>query len=211
MNRLLDIVAQVISVVFYPLFVPTYGVALYCYATHTLVNPLPPIWMGIAIIGTLLFTCILPLSAIAVMMRRGDISDFQIDNSKERTMPYIYSAFGFGCWSYLMIHILEAPEYIGFICVGATVAIALVAIINHWWKISAHLTGFGGLFGGVMVFCIGINAIPTWGTLGLWIGISLSIVYARLRLHAHTPEQVAAGWLVGVSCTTIPYCIHALV
>jgi membrane-associated phospholipid phosphatase len=133
----------------------------------------------------------------------------QIENARERTMPFLYTIVGFGFWCYLMINVLQAPLFMGFITIGATVAIGLVALINRSWKISAHLTGFGGLFGGLMTYCLALGAIPTWGTFVLLLTISLILMYARLRLNAHTPAQVCAGWLLGLACTFLPYCIYA--
>lgn len=209
MNRILDIVANTLSVLFYPLFVPTYGVTLFCYAYSLHADTLPWVWSLIAIVGTLLFTCILPITSIWILKRHGLVTSMQIENARERTMPFLYTIVGFGFWCYLMISVLQSPLFMGFITIGATVAIGLVAVINRFWKISAHLTGFGGLFGGLMTYCLALGAIPTWGTLVLWLGLALSIMYARLRLNAHTPAQVCAGWLLGLSCTFLPYCIYA--
>ena len=211
MTRILDILAQIISVIFYPLFVPTYGIALFCSAYSMHVQPIAWVWAVIAIIGTLLLTCILPLSAIGIMMLKGKVKDMQIENSKERTIPYLYTKIVFGFWSYLMIAILHAPLYIGWVCIGATIAIALIAIINHFWKISAHLTGIGGLIGGLISYSLGIGAIPTWSMLCIWLAGSLVVMFARLRLNAHTGAQVSAGWLLGIISTAIPYCIASYV
>lgn len=207
MSRILDIVAQALSILLYPLFIPTYGVALFCYAFSMHVLPLPWIWSLIAVIGTFFFTCLLPITAIMILIRRGKVHDLQIAEASQRTMPYLYTAISFGFWCYLMISVLHVPLYLACICVGATVAIGLIALINRYWKISAHLTGIGGLFGGIMAYCLGIGAIPTYGTLVLWFGISLVLMYARVRLDAHTPAQVCAGWLMGITCTFIPYCM----
>ena len=206
---MIDIVAKALSVLLYPLFMPTYGVALFCYAYSIHVMPLVGVWTLIAILGTFILTCLLPITAIWIMMKRGEVSNLQIENPRERTMPFIYTIFGFGCWCYLLISVLHAPLVLGFIAVGATVAIIIVALINLRWKISAHLTGFGGLLGGLMSYCLSLGAIPTWGTLTLWLGISLILMYVRLHLNAHTPAQVCAGWLLGISCTFLPYCIYS--
>lgn len=208
MRRLIDIVAKALSIILYPLFVPTYGIALFCRAYHTQVNPLSPVWSIIAMVGTFLLTCLIPLSAIWIRIKRGVIEDIQIENPAQRTVPYLYAALGFGFWAYLMIAILHAPLYIGFIALGAMAAIGLITLINRWWKISAHLTGMGGLIGGLFAYCLGIGALPTVGTLCLWFGLSLILMYARLYLKAHTPSQVAAGWLLGMICTFLPYCIY---
>lgn len=195
----------------YPLFVPTYGVALFCYAYSVHVLPLAWVWVLIAILGTFIMTCALPLTAILVMMKHGSVTDLQIENASERTMPFIYTILGFIFWCYLLIAVLHAPLYISFVAVGATTSIALVAIINHRWKISAHLTGLGGLIGGLLSYCLGIGAFPTWGTFVLWFGLSLALMYARLHLNAHTPAQVCVGWLLGLLCTFIPYCVYSYV
>jgi membrane-associated phospholipid phosphatase len=211
MNRIADIVSKVLSVLFYPLFIPTYGVALFCYAFSAAVAPLSVVWIAIAIAGTLLLTCLLPISAIWIMVRKGDVKDMQIENPKERTMPYLYAALGFAFWSYLMIAILHAPIYIQFIACGATAAIGLITIINRWWKISAHLTGIGGLLGGMICYYLGLGILPGWGILCFGVCLTLMLMYARLYLNAHTPLQVIAGWLMGMSCTCLPYCIYCYV
>lgn len=211
MRRIPDIIAKALSVILYPLFIPTYGMGLFCYAHGIHIAPLNDIWIAVAVLGTLVFTCVLPISAIAIMMKRGLVKDLQIADPKERTMPYIYSALGFAFWSYFLVSILHAPSFLSFSAIGGTAAIAIVAWINRRWKISAHLTGFGGLAGGVFAYCVGIGAIPTWGTIALWAGLSLLLMWARLRLDAHTPAQVTAGWLLGLTCTCIPYCIYSYV
>lgn len=208
MRQFLDIVAKTLSVILYPLFVPTYGIALFClaHAIHT-GTPLPWIWTVIAVVGTFLLSCVLPITAIWILMRRGTVSDMQIENASERTMPYIYTIMGFGFWAYLMIAVLESPLYLSCIAVGAVFAICLVALINKYWKISAHLTGFGGLVGGIFCYCLGIGGIPTWTMLLVLFTLSWVLMWARLHLNAHTPAQVCTGWLLGISCTFIPYCI----
>ena len=200
MRRFLDITAKALSILLYPLFLPTYGVALFCYAYSLQVNPLPIVWIIVALCGTLLLTCLLPMSAILIMIRKGKVQDIQIANPVERTFPYLYAALGFGFWSYLFMKILHAPVYICTTTVGATIAIAIVALINRRWKISAHLTAMGGLFGGLLTYCLGIGAIPTWVTIIVWLAITLSLMFSRLWLKAHTPAQVAAGWLLGITC-----------
>lgn len=209
MNRFAEIAAKTLSVVLYPLFVPTYGVVLFCCSYPVHVAPLPWVWILIACIGTVLFTCVLPITAIMLLMRQGKVTDLQIENAGERTVPYLYAAMGFGFWTYLMMAILHVPLFIGLVCIGATVAIGIVALVNRHWKISAHLTAFGGMTGGILSYSLGIGAIPVWSTLCLWFGAALLLMWARLRLQAHTPEQVSAGWMLGMACTFLPYCLYS--
>ena len=203
-----NIVAKVLSVLLYPLFIPTYGMIWFCYAfSHQI--PLPLVWSLIAVIGTGILTCVLPITAIGILIRRGVVTDLQIEDAGERTMPYIYTALGFGFWAYLMIAVLHAPSCIGLVSIGAAVAIGLIAVINRWWKISAHLTGLGGLSGGIMSYCLGLGEMPSWGLMSVLFTLSLALMYARVHLEAHTPAQVSAGWLLGITCTFLPYCIYS--
>ena len=207
MNRISTIIANAMSVVLYPLLIPTYGVALLCYALAR-TAPLPWIWTAVAVTGTFILTCVLPVTSILILIRRGEVKDLYIDNPKERTMPYIYTLCGFGFWCYLLIDVLHAPTSIGWVAVGATVAIGLVAFINRWWKISAHLAGLGGLLGGLMSYCLESGLMPSRTTLCTWLCVCLALMYARVHLKAHTPAQVTAGWLLGLVCTFVPYCIY---
>lgn len=210
MNQVIDIIAKTMSVIFYPLFIPTYGIVLFCYAYAHAV-PVPAIWTIIAITGTLVLTCVLPITAIWLLMRSGHVKDLNIDDPRERTMPYIYSALGFAFWAYLMTSILHAPLSIACVSIGATIAIVLVALINRWWKISAHLTGIGGLLGGLLCYYLGIGEFPSWALITPWLVLSLLLMYARLHLNAHTPAQVSVGWLLGIACTFLPYAIYSYV
>lgn len=211
MKPLADILAKGLSILLYPLFIPTYGMALCCYADGLREVPVHPVYWAVAIGGTFVLTCVLPLTAILIMMRRGEIKDLYIEAAQERTMPYLYALLGFAFWCYLLIGILHMPLYINVICIGATVAIGLVLLINRWWKISAHLTALGGLTGGIMSYCLGTGLIPTWGTFCLWFVLAILLMYARLWLRAHTPTQVVAGWLLGLVFTFVPYLIVSYV
>ena len=206
MRMVANILAHILSLVFYPLFIPTYGIALFCYAFQC-----PIIWTVVAVLGTVLLTCVLPMTAIGIMIHQGKVKDIQISNAAERTMPYLYSTIGFAFWSYLIGGVLQAPLFLTLVSIGATVALGIVTLINRWWKISAHLTGIGGLVGGMMSFYAAADATPSELTIVVWMLFSLVLMFARLRLNAHTSAQVAVGWLLGMVCTCLPYCIIAYV
>ncbi len=208
MKQLLTILSKGVSILLYPLFIPTYGMAFFCAAFSVLFLPLPAVYWWVSIVGTLLLTCIIPLTAILLLIRRGSVSDLYIVQSAQRTTPYIYTVCCFAFWCYFLFSTLKVPTYLLLTAVGATVALILVTIINRWWKISAHLSSLGGLIGGVMSFCLCTGIMPSiWLVVCVFV-VALLLMYARLYLDAHTSLQVVCGLLLGLLMTFLPNLIY---
>lgn len=206
MQKILDILAEIWSIVCYPLFMPFYGMILFCSILFQTLF-LPFRYYALCLSGTFFFTILIPLCTILILMWKGKVSDIHITDGKQRTIPYLYSIVGFGCWAYFMNGIMHAPIYIVWTAIGGTLALGIVFVINYWWKISAHLTGIGGLTGGILSYCYACGQLPSM-LLSILVIVALTLMYARLRLNAHTPEQVCCGYLLGLICTFLPNYIH---
>lgn len=203
MHTILNILSKTLSIVCYPLFIPSYGMALYMWAMLHRTPTLPSIYVWLNIIGTLVLTALIPIVLIIILWRQGRVSSLHITNSKERTIPYLYSTACFGFWCYFVSNTTHLPKVWLFIALGATVALLAVTFINRWWKISAHLTSMGGLLGGLISMGLYYNIVPTSLVIAV-LTLSLLLMYARLYLDAHTPMQVVCGYLLGILCTFIP-------
>ena len=164
---------------------------------------LPNAYIWVAIVGTLVITALIPIVLLLILWKRGNISSLHIDNAKERTTPYVYSLICYGFWCYFVGVTLHMPLVWLVVAIGSTCALLAVTIINHWWKISAHLTGMGGLLGGICSLALYYSALPTTLII-ITLTISLLLMYARLYMNAHTPAQVVAGYLLGILFTFIP-------
>ena len=209
MKHLLDILSRALSVVFYPLFVPTYGILLFCIGLKMQTGILPAIYWWVAIGGTFIFTCFIPLTLILYMLRKRQIRSLDMTDPKERKMPYLYTLGGYVFWAYFVIAVLEGPSWMIATSIGATVVLAIVALINGFWKISAHSAGIGGLTGGVCAYSLYYSVMPTALILTMF-GISLLLMYARLYANAHSSHQVVAGYLLGIIGTFIPAFLTSL-
>ena len=203
MHRLLHILAQACSVLLHPLLMPTYGMALYFGAVQRLRPEFSVPYSIVSVVGTSMFTLLIPAGCIIFLWKTKRIDSLHIDNPKQRTSPYIYTIMAYVFWAYFVHQVLHLPILILLIAIGATLALVAVTVINHWWKISAHLTGVGGLLGGICSFALIYGYLPI--TLIIITLISaLILMYARLYLQAHTPLQVVCGLLLGLLCTFIP-------
>jgi membrane-associated phospholipid phosphatase len=71
------------------------------------------------------------------------------------------------------------------------------------WKISAHLSGIGGLTGGVFAFCYVMAVNPVWLMILMLVMSALTAI-SRIELKAHTPAQTLAGFTVGFLMVFLP-------
>lgn len=211
MEKTLHILAQGLSIILYPLWIPTYGMSLLSYMCIRHGSLLPISFWVLVISGTLLFTAILPMGQILYMKRRGIISDLYIEKREERRIPYMVTAVCYATWCYFLWRTMHLPAEIVWIAIGATTSLILVMLINRRWKISAHLSGYGGLAGGIASYCILFGRMPSVALVIVILTVALLLMYARLYLRAHTSTQVVAGFLLALICTTIPNIILAYV
>lgn len=185
------------------MLMPLYGMLLFAAATKKLLPHLPSAYIGVCIGGTTILTLIIPILLLLFMWKKGYIDSLHIHEAKQRTTPYIYTLICYGFWAYFLRATLQLPLFLLLVVVGAMGALLAVTIINHWWKISAHLTGMGGLLGGICSFSLYYSVLPT-SLIIIFLTLSLLLMYARLYLNAHTPMQVICGFILGLLSTFIP-------
>lgn len=185
------------------MLMPLYGMLLFCIAIRQLSPEMPILYLLICIVGTAILTLVIPIILLLFIRWRGYIDSLQIEKPKQRTMPYIYTLICYCFWAYFVHGVVKLPMFILLVVLGVILALLAVTIINHWWKISAHLTGIGGLIGGVCSFAMNYSILPVGLVITLLL-ISLLLMYARLYLNAHTPMQVICGFLLGLLATFIP-------
>lgn len=206
MQKLLNILAYGWSVLLHPMLMPLYGMLLYCQTMQNLSPQLPAAYMLVCLIGTTVLTIVIPFTLLLYLKHKGHIDSLNINNPKQRTTPYIYTLICYGFWAYFLYAIMHLPILLLIIAIGTIVALGAVSIINRWWKISAHLTGIGGLLGGICSFAVYYSTLPRVLICGILV-IALLLMYARLYLNAHTPMQVVCGFLLGLTTTFLPILI----
>ena len=185
---------NIISLVFQPLLMPTYAMILLMNMDVFALLPLR--WHWIAIVGTFIFTGVLPALPIWLMMKRGEVNDLFISKREERTMPYLFSFMAYVFWALFMWRTLQFPMFIVAMGMGSAISIFIIVFINLKWKISAHTAGVGGLCGAIFGVCYRTAINPVWFIVTI-LFISALVAFSRLELKAHTPGQVLAGYVVG--------------
>lgn len=192
---------NLISFIFQPLLMPTYGMTMLI--NLDLFDVIPFVWRLVAILGTLIFTGLMPAAPILLLMKKGEVSDLFISKREQRTMPYLFSFLAYAFWTLFLLRVLKLPMFMVAIGIGTTLSILLITLINLKWKISAHLSGIGGLAGGIFGVSYRMAYNPLW-LFVLVLAISALVAYSRIELKAHTPGQTLAGFLLGFISVFLP-------
>jgi len=194
-------VYKIISLVFQPLLMPTYGIMMLM--NMDVFSPMPMLWRWIAIAGTFIFTGIFPAVPVLLMMRRGEVHDIFISKREERTMPYLFSFLAYVFWAMFMWRTMQFPIFIVAMGIGSAASIFIIVLINLKWKISAHLAGIGGLTGAIFGVSYRMAINPFWIFI-IVLSVSAIVALSRIGLKAHTPGQTLAGFVVGFLTIFLP-------
>lgn len=203
MMRLADKLMEICSILLYPMLMPMYGMVLFCCAAGEKYPEISLAYWLVSMGGTLILTLVVPFLLLVFMRHKGYIDSLHISDSKQRTMPYIYTLVCYVFWGYFLHMVLKLPPFMLLIAVGAIIALLSVTVINYWWKISAHMTGIGGLFGGICSYGLYYSTLPLYVVMVVLV-LVLLLMYARIHQKAHSPMQVVCGFLLGLLSTFIP-------
>lgn len=191
---------QIISVVLQPLFIPLYGMLLLfylpMYRMFYTFNQKMFIFGGVA-----LFTAIIPLLIILQLIKLKKVKDFFIADKNERTLPYVVCFF---CYLLCAVFLwwINIDFWVVNVMFGATLSLVLLMAVNFFWKISAHMSGIGGLCGAIFAGSILMfaNPVSLFAVILLLSGVLAS---SRIYLKAHTLGQTCGGFFLGFCCTFI--------
>ncbi len=201
--RILHYVSSFFSILLSPLLMPTYGVIVALWLSNLLVLTLSTKLVIISFV--FLLTCVIPVTLILLLKFLKIIDDPQLNNRKERLIPYIITIV---CYVATAVYLLmiNAPEWLWMFMFGGGCAALVSLFINFRWKISAHMAGIGGL---IALLCR-INEDGD-GVFELLPVICGAIIVAgilgtsRIAMERHTLWQVLMGALNGFVCVFFLY------
>ncbi|MCC8144180.1 MAG: hypothetical protein LUD02_00095 [Tannerellaceae bacterium] len=191
--------SNIISTVFHPLLMATYGIIMALSFTYLAIFPTNVKFLLAG--GAFISTAVLPGLFILLMIKSGAASDLELSNRCERVVPYLIIITSLVSCIFFMYK-MRLPSWLISVIIGACLALLIALCINFFWKISAHSIGIGGLLSAVM----GISRIHM---INPYIGFMILIMIAglvgtvRVYLKRHTPMQVYAGTMLGFVCAFI--------
>lgn len=189
--------ARLFSVVFHPLFVPTLGMMLLFRMDTYIHFAVPGQAKRFIMVIIFINTALAPALAILLLKRTGLIRDLLLDDRSERLFPLLVSSLLFFLTYYLLRQV-SLPSLIYYYMMGATLTVITSLLITFRWKISIHMMSMGGYTGFLIATALFLKLDISW-LIALLFLVSGVVGASRLRLQAHTPLQVYAGYLCGIA------------
>ncbi len=189
-------VAHVFSVIFSPLLMATYAVALAM--SLSFLCFVPTATKLTVVFTTFLATVAIPVIGIYALSRLKIIKDAHLNNREDRTWPYVLETVCFlGTAVYL--YFIKAPSWLSLFLIGGAVALIVLTVVNRWWKISGHATGMGGLCAMIFYLMLSGNSVDSlqWEFM-LAVLLAGIVGTSRIILGHHNFSQVIAGYVNGV-------------
>jgi hypothetical protein len=183
-------VARTVSNVFSP---PV--VAVPVLVTAVWVSNVPGTWRFALLY--VLVAMLVPLAHLLWSVYTGRVSDFHLENRRERTEPFLVSLACSTVVLLLLVPLGAPPIFIVFVRAVLLQALILFAI-TMVWQVSVH-TAATAAMATTLVLAVG----PDMGATLLLIPV---VGWARLRLRRHTLAQVATGALIGTA--TVIWIFH---
>lgn len=148
-----------------------------------------------------LYTVIIPVLGLAVLRSLGRISDYKVDNRRERMLPLLVGVI---CYVLCAITIAKIPsvDFLRKFMIAAACCEAMCLVVSFYWKISLHLTAMGA----VVALLVVMNVVGVGNMLvPLMIAILCAgaLASARLYLGCHNGTQVLAGFCGGFAVATL--------
>jgi hypothetical protein len=188
------ILARFASVLFHPLIMPSLAL-LVVFQTGVYFPVLDYEQKRAIFLIVFLASFVIPLSFIPLFLLKGNRFNPEMPTTRERIKPFfLTSAVYLATWYFMRE--TGIPAFFSELMLSVALVVLLCSFVTIFWKISAHLSGAGGLTG--LLFYISLQPIPDAMIL-LSAGFLMSglLATSRIWLGAHRPAEAYAGFLLG--------------
>ncbi|WP_298739366.1 hypothetical protein [uncultured Chitinophaga sp.] len=203
-------VAQVISYLLHPLFIPII-------VTFLTVQALPEYFVNFKqaslrfAYDTLYFRVIMisvlfPLLTVMLAKALRFIDSIYLHSQQDRIIPYVASIVYYFWAFYSFKRQGVAPAFFNAFFLGVFLAVIISFISNIFVKISMHTTGWGGVIGFLLALMFGMHMNVTIA-LVITVFVAALVATARMVLSAHSSADVYAGLLVGIFSQLLAYAV----
>ncbi|WP_010662027.1 hypothetical protein [Marinilabilia salmonicolor] len=186
--------SKILSIVFHPMLMPTFGLFLIFNAGLHL-SYMPFEIKRLVYLIVFISSSLLPVSLLPLFLQMKVIKSFKMETARERIYPVLVTGV-FYFLGYFLLRRLNVSPLIENYMLSILVAVLLAAGISFFWKISLHAIAVGGVTAvlAAMMIKYGVDLLLL---VSLMVLISGLVAMARLCLNAHSSSQVYVGYITG--------------
>ncbi len=190
------IFSLIISVVFQPLVIPSlvFGLVLFVVPEST---SIPEAFKYRIFYLIALSTLAIPMVTIFGLRLSGTLKSVHMADLKDRAIPFSVTSIYYILTVYFLFQKEELDPILWQVLGIIALAIVVLTLVTFFWKMSAHMTGLGGLIAVVVVLGLKFPTFqPLYPLLGSLVLTGL-VATVRLYLEAHKPIEIYVGLLFG--------------
>ncbi len=190
-NKYLALLAKTISIIGHPIFI-------FIYILYWLLSPFfnNDILQNIGnqIIIYIIIYFIISILLLAFVYKKGYIQTITLSHREDRLVGYSCFFFPMLVLAYLIPKTLPLITILLLLLIWS---FGIIAFVNLFWKMSAHLYFYGTALGFLLYIFVYYH-------LGIFVVFPCAIVtagvlaWARLYINAHSPAQVYVGFVAGL-------------
>jgi hypothetical protein len=189
-------IALFLSVVFQPLLMPSlvFGLLFFGVPQATSLPEAFKIRIFYLIVAA---TLLIPMILMLGLRWSGYVKSLHFEEKSDRRMPFLLVTLFYVLTTYFLKQKTELDPILWQGMAVMTTAVAFLTGVTYFWKMSAHLTGLGGLLAVIGILGVYFPSLPVAYLLVGALLLGGLLASSRLYLDAHRPAEVYVGFLVG--------------
>lgn len=196
-------IARIFSAIFHPLIMPCLSVLVLLSLNTYIAYALPGQARRLVLLIIFINTALAPMLVILFLKKAGVIQDVTLNERSERAYPMLVSSL-FYLFTYYLFRQANLPGLFSFFVIASTLLVLKAFVITFYWKISIHMISMGGFTGFLIIVALVLRHDLDL-LIVLTVVVSGLVGSSRIKLNAHTPSQVYAGYLMGVGVMVLLY------
>ncbi|MDP4185693.1 MAG: hypothetical protein Q8862_11110 [Bacteroidota bacterium] len=189
-NKSAKILARITSYVFHPLIIPSIGMVM-LFRSDSYLQLIPSKFKQLIFLVFFVSTFLIPTLTLALMALSKRFNP-AMKEGRDRIVPLLFTASSY-FMGYLLLARIPASGVFRLLLLASVIILVSLVIISFGWKISLHLSGAGGLLGGIIALAFRFGFNP-WISITILLLASGALASSRIILEKHTPQQVYAGF-----------------
>ncbi len=146
-------------------------------------------------------TLLIPMVLMLGLRWSGLVKSLHFEEKSDRRVPFLLVTLFYVLTTYFLKEKTELDPILWQGMGVITLAVVLLTGVTYFWKMSAHLTGIGGVLAVTGIMGLYFPSVMVAYLLVGTLILGGLVASSRLYLDAHSPAEVYAGLVVGfVTC-----------